>query len=136
MAKLNIIGRVKDHAEKVADERRERRRLKELQLQEEKLRKIKEEEEKAATAAQQIQQEKERLLQLNKEEMLVEAIFAIRGFYNEFLTLKEEQRALAERVEELESDVEALSYSNYDEDDIKELRSEIDQLKENIRNNY
>lgn len=55
-----------------------------------------------------IQAEKERLLGLKDNELMVELILSIRGFYNQFKELAERQDELADEIRGIQEDIASL----------------------------
>ena len=76
---------------------------KERELEEERL-----EAERIAREQEELLEEKERLCSLSEKELMVELIYAVRGFYNEFIEIKERNIELAESISDLEDDIEYL----------------------------
>lgn len=54
------------------------------------------------------QEEYNRLSSLDDKHLMVEMIFAIRGFYSEVENLKSEQKSLAEKIATMKTDLERL----------------------------
>lgn len=55
-----------------------------------------------------IQLEKDRLLSLNDKELMVESIFAIRGFYNKVSKIESQQEEIIDRIKQIEADLASL----------------------------
>ena len=136
MANKGMLNKVRLHAEKIAENRRAKKQLREIKRQEEKLRVIQEEKRQVLAQKKRIQQEKEHLLSLSREELAVELILAVRGFYEEFSELKKAQDILAKKIDEMESDLESGNYDNDNDEEIEQLRSELEQLKNEINNTF
>ena len=58
------------------------------------------------------EEEKNRLVSLSEKELIAEGILAIRGFYNEFIELKEAQEELENDIARLESILEDIVNDN------------------------
>ena len=71
-----------------------------------------------------LQLEKERLLSLDNKELLVELIFAVRGFYNQVEQIEKKQSELADKIVGIESYLADLEL------DICNLESEINSKKD------
>lgn len=91
----------------------EKKVAKEKQLQEE----IEAEMTKSEAEKAKIEAEKERLKQLNDKELMVELIFAVRGFYSQFTSLESKCEDLAAKLSDCEDAIQSL------EDDIEDLQS-------------
>ena len=73
------------------------------------------------TEIQSIEDEKQRLLGLDDKALMVELVFAVRGFYSDFQELNKQYSDLHEMVEDfggrissIESDIERLKFAQND----------------------
>lgn len=112
-----MLEKLKENAAKAKEDRRRRKAEKEKVRLQQEIESARREEKRLAEEKAVIEAEKARLLTLSDKEIMVEMIFAIRGFYSRFLELEEEQSFITKRIDDMEdriSDVES---------DIENLRS-------------
>lgn len=64
--------------------------------------------EKLRKESQAILEERERLIDLDNKELMVEAVLAIRGFYSRYLEIQDELEFVQNRITEIERDIESL----------------------------
>lgn len=91
---MGIFGKAKEARQKKKLEKIEQQKERELAIAKKRQAELEAEQEKIVA-------ERNRLLGLDTNELIVEAILAIRGFYNEFIDLRD-------RIEDVEADIENL----------------------------
>ena len=80
MSSINIVDAVKHKADRIAESRKQKK----LDKLERILQETKREEDRLIAEQDSIKEKQQRLMGLSQQELLVEAIMAIRGFYQEF----------------------------------------------------
>lgn len=111
MPKIKVIAAVKKRAEEVSANHAIRKEENRLKKKQQELHAAKELQEEVLAEKQQLQEERDRLAGMDRQELLAEAIFTLRGFYNEFSDLKEKAELLEIRIDELEDEVASLRNS-------------------------
>ena len=119
--KQHILLRIDEHEKNKAAMRKVQ-----LEKEAEELRK---EQERIELQQKALEEEKAKLRQLTDKELMVELIFAIRGFYAEFQELTKYQKEIKETMADVDSRLEDMEYN------ISNLRSDIDSIK-NENNDY
>ena len=112
----NAVGDIKRNVHQKQLDRKRQRAEKELEEQKAEQARIEKEQEK-------INKEKERLCAMNTNELLAEAILALRGFYARFEELEASYSSISDRIDDLESEIDNLrseiySSSSENDDDI------------------
>ena len=97
------VGDIKENIHKKKIQRTYSKKQKQLEEQLKEDERIKQEQQK-------LKAEYDRLSALDEKQMMVELIFAVRGFYSEMESLKIEYQELTSRINGLESDIESLRY--------------------------
>lgn len=104
-----MLKNIKDKAHETKEhykiKRIERKRL----AKEEEIKKEKAETKRLEKESQAIIEERNRLLNLDNKELMVEAILAIRGFYSDYIEMQNRIKLIQDKIEELEIDVAHLS---------------------------
>lgn len=136
MAKKGIIKTVTNKAEEIAENHKKKKAIKQIKKEELALQQAKEEADRILAEKHAVQAEKEKLMRMSNQELLAEAILAIRGFYKDFDNLKHRQDELSDRLDSLESDISDMEYIDDGdlEGKIKQLQSNIEQLQYEINN--
>ena len=102
----DAVGGIKRSVQQKQLERKKQRAEKELEQRKAEQAHIEEEQEK-------INKEKERLSAMNTNELLAEAIMALRGFYSRFEELEDSYSYLTSKIEDLESEIGSLRSEIY-----------------------
>lgn len=108
MAKINIVDNVKNQADKVAENYKKRKQDRKEQRLERELARAKAKEQELREQEEKVKKERDRLMSMDSNELLVEAILAIRGFYNEFIDVLERLDTVESDITELESELSAI----------------------------
>ena len=113
----NVINKVKEQSGRVAEDHRRKRVEKRLNKLERQLYLEQQEQAKLEAEKRAIEEERDRLIQLDQHEIMAEAIMAIRGFYAEFQEVREAISELEAEIEDLEAEISAIRHSQSDDDE-------------------
>ena len=100
-----MLGKIKENAAKVKEERQKTKARKEQERLEYEARKTKREQERLAKEEAKLKAEKVRLLELSDKEIMVELVFAIRGFQERLSDVETVQVDLESKLEQIENDI-------------------------------
>lgn len=120
-----MLERIKQGANRVIDQGRKMKIEKEKRRAETLIKQSEEEQKRLQIEKENLQVEKERLLHLTDQELKVEMIFAVRGFYQRLESIDSVQRELIEEIKTLTDKVSCL------ENDLLILQNRINNENEN-----
>ena len=113
--------KLKDKFVQISENAKLRKLEKAKLLDERKVEEARKAQQKLMTEIQSIEDEKQRLLGLDDKALMVELVFAVRGFYSDFQELNKQCSDLHEMVEDfggritsIESDIERLKFAQTD----------------------
>ena len=105
---------VREQADRMVHDFKNKRQAKKLHKTEAKLQKAKEEEALLIEKQRAIQAERDCLMNMSQQELLAEAIMAIRGFYAEFLDMQNRIDDLESDISSLEAEIRSLEQNSFD----------------------
>lgn len=120
-----MISKIKQALSSFRDEHARKKAVKQQAKIEKEAEILRKEQEQIEKAQKELETEKAELLQMSDKELMVELIFAVRGFYAKFQELKLSQKVVEDTLEDVEIRLSEL------ETDVSDLQEKVNFANEN-----